>query len=178
MPTGKLLLAAILGGLAMFIWGAVSHMMLPTYNGALQKFTHEDAVTQAIIANAPTSGTYFLPNVQSVPLEASKEEKKVAEDAVMEKSMKGPSVFAFVRVGEFGSWFPRLGGELAAGILAVLVLGWMRLRMGVTRYSDRVMASVCIGVLVILSMTMLHQNWYDAGWAFVIAEQLIRWLAG
>ena len=134
---------------------------------------------QVIIANAPTSGTYFLPNIPNLPPGANKEEKDAAEKAAMEKSGKGPSMFAFVRVGEFGSWFPRLIGEFVSDILAVLLLGWLGLKTGVMQFRHRVVAAVCVGVIVILSVTVSQANWYDAGMGFVLAEttdQVVGWL--
>src|ERR1041385_6635 len=180
MHTGKRVLAAILGGLAMFIWGAVSHMALPLYNGSLQKFTDQDAVLQVISANAQKSGTYFLPNIPDLAATASNEEKEAAEKAMMEKSEHGPSMFAFVRVGELGSWTPLLIVEYVSNALAVLVLAWLLLKTGVTKFGDRVTAAVCVGVLVILSETVSQANWYSAGMGFTIAEtvdQVVGWFA-
>ena len=47
---------AIVGGIVLFMWGAVTHMLLPQ---PLHSFKDEGAVTQVIRANAPENGVYF-----------------------------------------------------------------------------------------------------------------------
>ena len=170
MPATKLIPAAVLGGLAMFIWGGLTHMALPIYNGALQKFTNDDAVTQAILANASTSGTYFLPYESSIPAGTSEEEKLDAQKAFEERAQRGPQMFAFIRIGEFGSFPAKLLGELLSDILAVSLLGWLGLRLGVSSMNNRLIAATAIGLIVILSDTMSQWNWYSAGFAFTLAE--------
>ena len=59
----KILVSAILGGLVLFLWGFISHEVLPLYKSSMMKFTNEDAVSQMIVANAPASGVYFMPYV-------------------------------------------------------------------------------------------------------------------
>ena len=180
MLSNKLILAAVLGGFAMFVWGGLTHMALPIYNGALQQFTNEDAVTQAILANAPTSVTYFLPYEISSPAGASEEQKGAAAKKMEERMLKGPQVFAFIRVGEFGSFPAKLLVELVTDIVAVFLLGWLGVRLGVTSTRDRMISVIVVGLLVVLSDTMSQWNWYSAGFAFTLAETIDRvggWLA-
>ncbi len=180
MPTTKLVLAATLGGVAMFVWGAISHMVIPLYDGALQKFASEDAVRQAIVANAATSGTYFLPNFPSLPPEASAEEKRAAREAAEAHMESGPHVFAFIRVGPFGSFVAHLFGELLADIAAVLLMSWLFLKLGIASMRNRMTAVVALGFTIILSETMSQWIWYSAGFAFTLAEtidQVVGWLA-
>ena len=47
----KLFLGAMLGGLTLFVWGAISHMVLPTSEWVLHGFASEAAV--AITGNLP-----------------------------------------------------------------------------------------------------------------------------
>ena len=180
MPVRKIVIAAVLGGLAMFIWGAISHMTLPLYNSALQKFANEDAVTQAIIANAPVSGTYFLPNLPTLLAGASEEQKRAADKAMEERSEKGPQMFAFIRVGPFGSFGTHLLGEFLSDVVAVLLVSWLFLRLGLSSMRNRLTAAIAIGFTIILSETMSQWIWYSSGFAFTLAEtvdQVIGWLA-
>lgn len=178
MQLHKLLLSAVLGGLAMFLWGAISHMVLPIYNSTLQSFTNEDAVTQSILANAPSSGTYFLPNIPSLPPGASEAEKEAAQRAMEARAEKGPQMFAFIRVGEFGSFGGKLLGELVADIIGVLILGWLFLRMGVTTMTNRLITATAVGFIIIFSGTMSHWIWYNSGFGYTLAEtidQVVGW---
>jgi hypothetical protein len=55
--SGKyLIVATIVGGIVIFLWGAVTHALLPA---PMRFFTHEDAVVQAVRANTVGNGVYF-----------------------------------------------------------------------------------------------------------------------
>ena len=58
----QLALGSILGAIVLFVWSAIAWMLIPWPGAPLRSFTNEDAVTQAIVANAPQSGNYLLPN--------------------------------------------------------------------------------------------------------------------
>jgi hypothetical protein len=62
-----LLLGSLLGGLAFFAWSAVSWMALPWHRRVYRTFTDEDAVARVLVANAPASGIYGLPEQMNVP---------------------------------------------------------------------------------------------------------------
>lgn len=51
-----LIVGAIVGGIVLFLWGAVTHAVLPA---PMHAFTNEDAVTQAIRTNTAGNGVYF-----------------------------------------------------------------------------------------------------------------------
>src|SRR5688500_15766219 len=99
----KLLLGAIIGGVILFLWGAVSHMLLPFATMGLQRFTNEEAIKQTVVANAPRSGVYFLPFMQE---EGLSEEQ---QNAAFEKAMQGPVIFLAVRLGRARSFGSLLG---------------------------------------------------------------------
>ncbi len=51
-----LVLGAIVGGIVLFLWGGVTHALLPA---PMREFKDEQAVVQAMHANAPDNGVYF-----------------------------------------------------------------------------------------------------------------------
>ena len=121
MSIRKISFAAALGGLTLFVWGALSHSVLPLYNNSLNKFTDQDAVTQVIAANVPTSGTYFLPNYPDYTKATSDAERAAMKEKMeQQKMMTGPMVFAHVRAGAMGSIAPHLVTELITNIIAAL----------------------------------------------------------
>lgn len=179
MPKGKLIIAAVLGGLAMFIWSAISHSVIPLYNSALQKFINEDAVVQAIQENAPNCGTYYLPNYPNLHPNAT-EEEKTAGNQKMEKRMKtGPMMFAFIRLGGMNSIAFSLVGELIANIAAVFFFVLILSAIPTLTLSKRILISIGIGFIIIFSDTISQSIWYSSGLKFTLAEtidQVIGWL--
>ena len=57
----KIILAAVLGGLAVHIWGFISWVILPWHNSVANKFTDETVVAQVLQNNASVAGVYYLP---------------------------------------------------------------------------------------------------------------------
>src|SRR5450755_3481502 len=55
-------LAALLGGIAMFIWTSIAHMALPLGEAGIQEIPNESAVLDAMQSNiAEKSGLYLFP---------------------------------------------------------------------------------------------------------------------
>ena len=72
------LMGGFVGGVVLFVWGAVSWMVLPWHNMTLNTFTDEDKVANVLIANAPVRGIYVYPGEAHVP-GLSEDEKAKAE---------------------------------------------------------------------------------------------------
>lgn len=58
----KLVLGAVVGGIIVFAWGAVSWMALPWHEATLQRFSNEAQIAVAVRSGAHRDGVYFLPN--------------------------------------------------------------------------------------------------------------------
>jgi predicted secreted protein len=56
MNSKYLAVGAILGGILLFLWGFLTHAVLPA---PMRTFTNEEAVVQALRANAPSDGVYY-----------------------------------------------------------------------------------------------------------------------
>ncbi len=53
-----LLVGAVVGGIVLFLWGAVTHVVLPQ---PIHEFKNAQAVVQAVRANTDANGLYFAP---------------------------------------------------------------------------------------------------------------------
>jgi hypothetical protein len=177
--TKPLALGTLLGGLALFLWGAIYHMALPFYNAAMLPFANEDTVAQAVVAGAPQPGTYVLPNL---PAGATDEQRKQGMSAIEEKAQRGPMVLAFVRPGPLGSFGTLLGVQLvldlSLGLMATLIL----LNARPQSFGGRVLLLAGVGLAIWLSTSAPEWNWYSSGAAWALAnlgEQVGGWaLAG
>lgn len=170
MNSKKISLAAVLGGLTLFIWGALCRSIIPFYNNALHKFTDQDAVTQAIVANTPRSGTYLLPNYPNYPEGATDEEKKALDEKMNQQIEAGPFVFAHIRVGSSTGFGTHLALELLTNILAVLFVTLIIINLPATSLGGRVLLSISIALVMVLDRSASTWNWYSAGADFFFAE--------
>src|SRR5712692_3296990 len=121
----------VLGGIILFAWGAVSWMALPWREGTILPFTNEAALTQAIAANAPRSGIYLLPSPHP--------QDKAADAAAKEQMMKGPMVFASVRLGPMGSMAGFMAIQFAIQLASALLATVLLLHARPLAYGGRVL---------------------------------------
>ncbi|HXE74391.1 MAG TPA: hypothetical protein VNN18_01980 [Candidatus Xenobia bacterium] len=160
----KLILGAVLGGLILFVWGAISHMLLPVSNYVLFPFTNEEAVKQAVLANVPRSGVYFLPYVEGEGMTEAEQE------AAMEKAMQGPVVFASIRVGRAQSFGVLLVNQLLIEMLGALIATALLLNARPMSYGRRVLFVVGIALAVGVAGSLPEWNWYSFSTGYTLAE--------
>ncbi len=170
MSTGKLVLAVALGGIVLFLWGLLSHEVLPLYKNALVKFTNEEAVTQAIVANAPAPGVYFMPYVPQDANGMGADQFEAAKQTAMEKLQGGPFMFASVRPGAMGSFTKYIVTQLLTDMLTVLFLALVVMKVRGQSYWGHVMICVLVALAAFAVKSLPMWNWYEFSSAFTIAE--------
>lgn len=178
----KLLLGGILGGIAVFIWGAISWMALPWHMTTLHKFKDEAAVVQVLKANAPKSGVYLLPNVHQHEPGTPPEQRKAAEEEGKKRLQEGPLAFTVFRAGGMEGMGAALIGSLVLNILSAVLITWLLLKSAIAGYANRVIFVVVVALIAALMVHLSYWNW----WSFTtdytlvsVADLLIGWaLAG
>ncbi len=170
----RILLAALLGGLAAFVWSFISHMILPFGEAGVRTLPNEEAVLTALSGSIPEAGFYIFP-LMGDPSKATEEEQ--AQWA--EKYRTGPAGILVYRPlgGEFS--FPRLlVVELLTNVLAALIAALLLARI-VGSYLQRVLMVAALGVFAWLSISISYWNWYGFPTSFILAEgldQFLGWL--
>ena len=173
----RVIIAGIIGGIAMFFWGAVAHMVLPIGEMGM-KTPVEQQATLASIAQTATGG-------QGVYMYPSLEAEKWGDEAAMKAftdANKG-SAYAFVVYQPGGnpvneSMTPNLIKQFASDTLAALVLAWV-LALGTWAFSRRVLVAGAAGLFAWLSISVPYWNWYMFPMDFTISgliEVVVGWL--
>ena len=170
----KALLGAVLAGVVVFFWGAISHMLLGVGQSSMQAFQDEAAVEQALLGNISGGGIYVLPGMKPGADAA-------AQAAAMEKMKAGPFVFVAVRREGMPSMAGPLLKQLLIEIAAGLLFTWLLLRTsGVSYFSSAFF--VAIAALAGAAATTLPcWNWYGFSAGFVLSDLLdagIGWFLG
>ena len=71
----RVILAAIVGGLLLFLWGFVAHVFLPFSENAMKQVPNEAAVIESLRGNVTEDGVYFIPYMNY--MKASEADQKV-----------------------------------------------------------------------------------------------------
>src|SRR5689334_990254 len=76
---GRVFIAAFLGAIVCFIWGALSWMVLDWHSSGLNSFAQEDQVAKTLITAAPEPGVYLFPNWMGTTRQKPTAESQAAE---------------------------------------------------------------------------------------------------
>src|ERR1044071_7991876 len=126
----KKLLAAVLGGLAFFLWSFVAHDFLPLGKTRIKEIPNEQPVLDSMKANMPEPGLYLLPGL-GIPENATRAQQSDDMEARMHEVETGPSGLLVYHPSLNFSFGKALVVELVTNIfqvfLAVLLLGQTRI---------------------------------------------------
>lgn len=171
----RVIIAGLLGGLVIFIWGAVSHMALPLGEMGMAETKNEDAVLSVMKENMPQAGVYILPGLSSAQMS---DEKAVA--AYQAKAVAQPNAFiVYQPQGRDGTQMNQnLLHEYICNTIAALFAAFV-LALGSFTFTKRVFLSVGLGVFSWLTVSAPYWNWYRFPQDFSLANLamlVIGWL--
>jgi hypothetical protein len=182
---GRILLAGLVAGIVVFVWGAVSHMALPLGTIGIQNLPDDEAFASLMRGSIPHSGFYFFPAMPR-DSKASKAEQDAAMQVFAEKTQRGPTGILVVRTQGTNPMSMRyLGAELLSNLLAAIVAALL-LSMGIgspglARLSSRVSFVTMLGLFASLSIEVSYWTWYGFPTAYTLAQfvdQLSSWMLG
>ncbi len=161
----KLILSAVLGGLAAFVWGAISHMALGFGESSIMGLQEQDSAAQTLMNSAPQSGVYMYPRTGS-------------EEEDMKKMASGPIVFMAVRREGMPSIATPMIAQILIEMLGALVFAWLLTRTTGLSYlaSAGFVALVAVGGTIVSALPMW--NWYGLSASFVGWELLDSLIGG
>jgi hypothetical protein len=145
----QILLAGILGGLALFMWGGAAHMALGLGTVGIQTVPQQQVVMDTLKTAVPQSGFYFFP-------EADKS-GKVAADRV-----GGPyGIMIYHASGAGGAMTGQLVNEVILNIVMALFAAYLLSKASQLRgYISRVGFVTLIGIMVGAMTHVQYWNWF------------------
>ena len=172
----RVLVAGLIGGIVMFVWGAAAHMALGLGETGIHLPANENAVLSSLhegLGNQP--GIYILPSLDP---------KKMGDEAVLkaysEKAATSPYAFVvYLPQGEdMMQMGPQIGRQWASDTLSALALAFV-MGLAVVGFRRRLAIAAAAAVFAWLSTLLPYWNWYRFPLDFTLAalaEQLIGWL--
>ena len=174
---GRRLLAAIAGGIVVFIWSAVSHMALGLGSAGIRTLPNEERMAQAIRGVVTEPGLYFFPG-----MDPSRKMTPEEERAWTERYRRGPSGLMIVQPGGRDPMEPtQFVVELLADILAAGVAAFILAGLGGPLLA-RAGAVGLLGLFEWADLSVTYWNWYKFPTLYTgaaLVEQVVGWtLAG
>lgn len=172
----RIVVAGLIGGMVMFVWGVVAHMVLPLGEIGMRLPVAENAVLADLpqaLGNQP--GVFLLPSI-----DPSKMGDPEVVKAYSAKSLASP--YAFVVYQPKGTDLmamgPKIGVQWVSDTLSALVLAFVMGLAGLS-FGRRMALAAAAAVFSWLSLLVPYWNWYRFPLDFTAAaliEQLMGWL--
>ncbi|MFO0908634.1 MAG: hypothetical protein U0794_09770 [Isosphaeraceae bacterium] len=177
----RVILGGVVGGILLFVAGAVAHMATPLGTAGLSVIPAEkEAATLGSLKEAvPSSGMYVFPG-----MDFSRSMTPSEERAWQDRMKAGPTGLLVIRRegGDAlspGQLLTELASNIAAATVVAILLGMTQPNLG---FLARVLFVVLIALTGWLSSMVSFWNWYGFDTLFTLAEaanELLGWtLAG
>ncbi|MEP6699419.1 MAG: hypothetical protein ABJB09_06780 [Verrucomicrobiota bacterium] len=157
----KILLAGLLGAIAMFTWTSIAHMALPLGEAGIKEIPNEQSVTSALQNNVgQQSGLYLFPG-PGLGENASSAEKHEAMKRLAENYGKNASGLLMYnapgRKMDMARW---LGVEFSTELLEALLVVWLLAQTRLVGFGSRLSFVTIAGILAALATNVSYWNWY------------------
>lgn len=165
----RVLLGGLAGGVVLFLWGSLAHVVLPLGEVGLQSLPNEEPVVEAMRANITAPGLYFIPGIAP-----GQHRDEAAMKAWEEKAKRGPVGLLVYQVRGSGAMEPaQLGTEfvsnLAIGLLAGIILANLS-----GSFVTRTLLVGLMGLMSSLDLLVSEWNWYKFPTDYTLAQIIIQ----
>jgi len=169
--TKRIIIGGILAGLAMFMWGAVSHMALGLQESGIKQFANDAPVVAVLKSEIKEPGFYFFPGMDTSP-NMAKDQKAAAQQKWVEKYQAGPrGILVYHPDGQQAMSPKQLGLQLMATIVAGLVAAFLLAQAsGLRSYGCRLGTVALMGLLPFFMVNFPYWNWYGFPTHFTLME--------
>jgi hypothetical protein len=158
----RILLAAILGGLILFVWMFVAHEVLGLGEIGVGEIPNEAVVLSAMRGAIPEAGFYIFPGFGLGP-KPTGEQRKAAMPEYMKKYEQSPhGILVYHPPSGPFRFGTSLGREFGLNVLQALLAAWLLSCAASGRgYAARVGLVAVAGVLAAISTNVEYWNWYE-----------------
>jgi hypothetical protein len=175
LMTTRIILAGVLGAIAMFIWTAIAHMALPLGEAGIGEIPNDEALLKAMESSAGAkAGLYIFPGMGLGP-DATHTQRSAAMKDYEAKLAKNPS--GLLRYHPAGSrpmvMAKYLTIEFATELLEALLMVFLLAQTRIITFGGRVGFVTVAGILAAVATNVSYWNWwgfptvYTASYMFI-----------
>jgi hypothetical protein len=170
--TKRILLAGVLGGVAMFIWTSIAHMALPLGEAGISEIPNEEGVLAAMQTSiGDKSGLYFYPGPGLGPNPKQDEAMKRVE----EKRKTNPTGILIYHPPGYPFTMGRLlGTEFATELLESILAVFLLAQTSIATFAGRFGFVFVTGILVAIATNISYWNWYGFPTVYTAAYMTIQ----
>jgi hypothetical protein len=176
MSVGRTALAGVLGGVGMYIWASIAHMLLPISGAGIEEIPKDESVLlmQLTATLGDASGLYFYPAVGAKPGSSAAERNAAMKNYDTKLAVNPSGLLIYHPAGQKSLTPEQLISEflveLLESVLAVFLLAQTRF----TTFGARVGFVTVAGILASLPTNVSYLIWYGFPATYTTANMLIQ----
>ena len=174
--TKRIILAGVLGAVAMFIWTAIAHMATPQGDAGIGEIPNEEAVLSALQSSITTkAGLYMYPGLGLGPdaTHAQQSEAMKAHEARLEKTPSG--LLLYHPAGSRSMQMPKhLTIEFITQLIQALLVVALLAQTRIVTFGGRVAFVTMTGILAAITTNVSYWNWWGFPATYIVCYMLIR----
>lgn len=157
----RILLAGLLGAVAMFLWSFIAHMILPLGEMGVSEIPNEAAVTGPMVANiASKPGFYYFPGTGLGPDASHAERAAAMEKMAAEFESKPSGVLIYHPPGAPFVFGKRLVQEFILEFVESLLAAFLLAQTRRLSFVGRTGFVAVIGLIAAITTNLSYWNWY------------------
>ena len=170
----RILIAGVLGGVAMFIWSSIAHMVLPLGEAGMKEIPDEATVTRELHRSlADKSGLYIFPGL-GVGENATREQKHAAMKKAMDKVATAPSGIVMYNSARPFSFARYLTIEFITEVVEATLAVFLLAQTTLGSFAGRVGFITLAGVLAAIATNVPYWNWYGFPAVYTLSYMFIQ----
>jgi hypothetical protein len=176
--TKRILLAGILGGIAMFLWSFVAHDVLPLGTAGISEMPNEAAVLGSMNASlGQSSGLYIFPGF-GLGSNATRQQKASAMKDYEKKLASNPSGILIYHPAGGSSLTPaRLGTEFVTELIEAFLLVFLLAQTRLVSFGSRVGFVAVAGLLAAIATNIPYWNWYGFPLTYTLSSITMQFVS-
>src|SRR5215467_2609032 len=157
----RILLAGILGGIAMFAWTSIAHMALPLDEAGIGEIPNESAVLSAMQSSiGDKTGLYIFPGL-GVGKSVTREEKNEAMKQMQQRIAANPSgILMYHPPGRQFAFGRSLAVEFSTEVLQAILVIWLLAQTPIRSFVGRIGFVLIAGIMAAITTNISYWNWY------------------
>jgi hypothetical protein len=176
----RVLLAGVLGAIAMFIWSFIAHMVLPLGYTGFREIPNEVPVLSALQTSlGQTAGLYLFPGLGAGPNPTPAQRSAAMKDYAPKLAANPSGLLIYHPPGATGITGGKLGLEFLTEFLETLLAVILLAQTRVGSYAGKVGFITLVGIVAAITSNMPYWNWYGFPGNYTVAymsTQIIAYL--
>jgi hypothetical protein len=157
----RVLLAGVLGGIAMFAWSSVAHTVLPLGRTGVQEIPNEQGVLSAMQAQlGATSGLYMYPGMGLGPNPTQAQENAAMPEYEKKLASNPSGLLIYHPPGSTGFTPRKLGTEFVTELMEAMFVAFLLAQTTLGGFLSRVGFVALIGIIAAITTNIPYWNWY------------------